>query len=451
MEAYSDLLPPAVTPPAVQVFDSGVDHAAQFNNNPPYEEMITTAIIALKEKDGSSRQAIDKYLENVYKNLPPNHGTFLTQQLKKMKNEGKLVMNKHSYMLPGVQFVDENVGQVSVGLKRRPGRPPKVQTNGSGGAVNLEAPPASVGVMGDSGLVGGAAPFDPIEAVPNVVPIGEVDAGTVVKRRGRPPKVQAMMVEGEPPVVVEPVVGATPIPVGRRPGRPPKVSYGMVGVVNGGSILGKRGRGRPVKNLGVGSGLVGYVGGAKRGRGRPPKFRGVGLVMGQRPRGRPRKGTVARPRGRPRKSVPVNGVGASFSPVDGMGETGRPSKMAVRRNPRKLSGKPLGRPKKDASAQGPGVQAAIQQSRSLQDLAARVEHFQSRIKQSVGVVKSYLDIEVAPIAVRVLEELEVMASSDLNVELGAPNAENTGVAGAGAAPSSDQGGQESAPVAPLPV
>lgn len=76
---------------------------------------------------------------------------------------------------------------------------------------------------------------------------------------------------------------------------------------------------------------------------------------------------------------------------------------------------------------------------------------QSRIKQSVGVVKSYLDIEVAPIAVRVLEELEVMASSDLNVELGAPNAENTGVAGAGAAPSSDQGGQESAPVAPLPV
>lgn len=308
--------------------------------------MITTAILALKEKDGSSRQAIDKYIESVYQNLSPGHGTLLTQQLKKMKNEGRLLMNKHSYMLPGFEHFVESVGQVSIGSKRRPGRPPKVQANGGGGVVDLEAPPSSAGVIADSGLMGSAAPFDPIEAVPNVVPIGEVDGGTVVKRRGRPPKVQSVMVEGEPIVVDESMVGVEPVSVGRKPGRPPKINNGMVAVGSGGSILGKRGRGRPLKKLSVGSGLVGNVGGAKKGRGRPPKFRGVGLVIGQRPRGRPRKGTVSRPRGRPRKNVPVNGGGAAFFPVDGMGGTGRPSKMAVRRNPRKLSGKPLGRPKK---------------------------------------------------------------------------------------------------------
>lgn len=309
-----------------------------------YIQMITAAILALKEKDGSSRQAIDKFIENEYKNLSPSHGTMLTYQLKKMRNEGRLVMNKHSYMLPGVEFAVESVGQVSVGSKRGRGRPRKVQAIGGGGVGDLEAPPVSGGVIGDSEIAGNAVPFDPIGAVPNVVPIGEVDGGTVVKRRpGRPPKSQAAVVGGEPIVAPELIVGAEPMSVGRRPGRPPKVNNGMVGVGNGGSILGKRGRGRPPKKLGAGSGLVGNVGGVKKGRGRPAKSTAAGMVTGQRPRGRPRKGTVSRPRGRPRKNVPANGGGTAFFPVDGMGGTGRPAKMAVRRNTRKLSG---GRPKK---------------------------------------------------------------------------------------------------------
>lgn len=452
MEAHSDL-PPVVTQPVVQISGVAVEHTpAQVNNNPPYDEMITAAILALKEKDGSSRQAIDKFIVNVYKNLSPSHGTLLTYQLKKMKNEGRLVLNKHSYMLPGIEFVVESVGQVSVGSKRGRGRPKKVQANGGGGVVDLEAPPVSAGVIGDSGIVGNAVPFDPIGAVPNVVPIGEVDGGTVVKRRpGRPPKSQAAMAGGEPIVAAEPNVGAEPISVGRRPGRPPKVNNGMVEAGNGGSILGKRGRGRPVKKLGVGSGLVGNVGGVKKGRGRPPKFRAAGIVIGQRPRGRPRKGTVHRPRGRPRKNVPVNGGGAAFFPVDGMGDTGRPAKMAVRRNTRKLSGKPLGRPKKDASALA--VQAFNQQHLlSYQDLKGRVEHFQSRVKQAVDVILSYLDPEVAPIAVGMLQELQELSLIDLSA-LPVPRVPDVSAAvtDATAAPSDDQGGQGSDPFAPLSV
>ncbi|KAL8107880.1 uncharacterized protein LOC141672323 [Apium graveolens] len=307
MKAHSDL-PPVVTQPDVQVSDVAVENsAAQVNNNPPYDEMITTAILALKEKDGSSRQAIDKFIENTNKNLSPSHATLLTYHLKKMRNEGRLVMNKHSYMLPGVEYVIESVGEVSVGSKRGRGRPRKVQANGSGGVGDLEAPPVSVGVIGNSGIVGNVVPFDPIGAVSNVVPIGEaVDGGMVVKRRpGRPRKSHAAMVVGEPIVAAEPIVvsetivGAEPISVGRRPGRPPKVNNGMVGVGNGGSILEKRGRGRPLKKLGAESGLVGNVGGIKKGRERPAKSTTTELVIGQRPRGRPRKGTVSRPRGRP--------------------------------------------------------------------------------------------------------------------------------------------------------
>ncbi|KAK1371904.1 hypothetical protein POM88_037996 [Heracleum sosnowskyi] len=449
MEAHSDL-PVMVTQPDVQISDVAVENtAAQFNNNPTYEEMITAAILALKEKDGSSRQAIDKFIGNEYQNLSPSHGTLLTYQLKRMKNEGKLVMNKHSYMIPGIEFVVESVGEVSIGSKKGRGRPRKVQANGGGGVVDLEAPPVSVGVIGDSGIVGNVVPFDPIGAVPNVVPIGEVDGGTVVKRRpGRPPKSQAAVVGGEP------IAAAEPISVGRRPGRPPKVNNGMVGVENGGSILGKRGRGRPPKKLGVGSGLVGNVGGMKKGRGRPAKFTAApaGMVIGQRQRGRPRKGTVSRPRGRPRKNVPVNGGGAAFFPVDGMEGTGRPAKMAVRRNTRKLSGKPLGRPKKDASALA--VQAFNQQPLlSYQDLKGRVEHFQSRVNQAVDVILSYINPEVAPIAVGMLQELQEISLIDM---IGTPFSSGPGATGIGAAvtdlsvaPSDDQGGQGSDPFAPL--
>ncbi|XP_031259532.1 histone H1-like [Pistacia vera] len=79
------------------------------NSHPPYTEMISSAITALKEKDGSSMRAIAKYIEKVYVNsLPLNHPALLSHHLKRLKNIGQLVMVKKSYKLarsPDVAFI----------------------------------------------------------------------------------------------------------------------------------------------------------------------------------------------------------------------------------------------------------------------------------------------------------------------------------------------------------
>ncbi|KAI9166045.1 hypothetical protein LWI28_025241 [Acer negundo] len=62
------------------------------NNPPPYAEMIYAAIMALKKKDGSSKIAIGKHIEQSYSNLPANHSTLLTQHLQRLKNTGYLLM-----------------------------------------------------------------------------------------------------------------------------------------------------------------------------------------------------------------------------------------------------------------------------------------------------------------------------------------------------------------------
>lgn len=63
--------------------------------------MIYAAITALKERDGSSKRAIAKYIEGAYTGLPPTHSALLTHNLKRLKDAGLLVMVKKSYMLPG--------------------------------------------------------------------------------------------------------------------------------------------------------------------------------------------------------------------------------------------------------------------------------------------------------------------------------------------------------------
>lgn len=100
---------------------------------PDYAELITAAITALKEKEGSSRVAIAKYIDRVHPNLPPNHSALLTHHLKRLKNSGYLAMVKHSYLLatpgsapppPEAAAVDSNGGDATPS-KRKPGRPPK--------------------------------------------------------------------------------------------------------------------------------------------------------------------------------------------------------------------------------------------------------------------------------------------------------------------------------------
>ncbi|KAL0429537.1 UNVERIFIED_CONTAM: Histone H1 [Sesamum radiatum] len=69
--------------------------------HPPYAEMITAAIAALKERNGSSKRAIAKYIETHYANLPPTHSALLTHHLKRLKINGQVLMVK-----PLTSFLD---------------------------------------------------------------------------------------------------------------------------------------------------------------------------------------------------------------------------------------------------------------------------------------------------------------------------------------------------------
>merc|ERR1739844_617996 len=61
------------------------------NDNPPYVKMVTNAITALKERKGSSRQAILKYVSSKYKVDVAVAQRQLNRTLKKMIEKGELV------------------------------------------------------------------------------------------------------------------------------------------------------------------------------------------------------------------------------------------------------------------------------------------------------------------------------------------------------------------------
>ncbi|KAE9607476.1 putative High mobility group protein HMGA [Lupinus albus] len=70
-------------------------------DRPSYSNMICSAIRALKEKNGSSKRSIGKYMKQEYKDLlPPNHETLLTQNLNDLKEKNILIMVKRSYKFP---------------------------------------------------------------------------------------------------------------------------------------------------------------------------------------------------------------------------------------------------------------------------------------------------------------------------------------------------------------
>ncbi|XP_071952011.1 late histone H1-like [Antedon mediterranea] len=65
-------------------------------SHPTYIDMVTAAIGALKERNGSSRQAIVKYILANYKVDPGNMKTHLRMALKRGVDNGKLVQPKGS-------------------------------------------------------------------------------------------------------------------------------------------------------------------------------------------------------------------------------------------------------------------------------------------------------------------------------------------------------------------
>ncbi|XP_057519807.1 histone H1-like [Amaranthus tricolor] len=71
-------------------------------SHPRYIEMITEALVSLKERTGSSSYAIAKHIEEQQKvkDLPPNFKKILYNQLKRFVESGKLVKVKNSFKLP---------------------------------------------------------------------------------------------------------------------------------------------------------------------------------------------------------------------------------------------------------------------------------------------------------------------------------------------------------------
>lgn len=68
------------------------------STHPPYLDMITEAIVALKDRNGSSLAALKKYIGSKWK-LPDGWDKKLSYFLKKLTAEGKLVKVRASWKL----------------------------------------------------------------------------------------------------------------------------------------------------------------------------------------------------------------------------------------------------------------------------------------------------------------------------------------------------------------
>ncbi|KAK6925381.1 Linker histone H1/H5, domain H15 [Dillenia turbinata] len=369
--------------------------------HPPYAEMITTAIGALKEKNGSSKRAIAKYIEKAYPNLPPTHSALLSHHLKRLKNNGFLVMNKHSYLLPSLAPNPRSAPPPTAplsptappavsDLNKRPRRPPKPKPNPN------ELPVAGLGLADGpptSPKRRGRPPKPKDEVFTVTVPVADADVvsptgteingpalgtGQAVKRRGRPPKPGVDVTAGAMVAVAGEINGVS---ADRRgPGRPPK-SKAVADVMGPDGL--KKITGRPRKN-------------------KAQKVSGSSWVSGPRKRGRPNLGAAAasgratgKPRGRPRKNAVVV--------VDGVAT---PAQLPKIKKPRKLSGKPLGRPRK-INASGSNKLKFL-----LYDLNFAKK--QSRVKHGVEVLRPQLTNESAVFAAAALQELDELAAIDVN-------------------------------------
>nr|GMD07323.1 protein VASP homolog [Ipomoea batatas] len=422
----ADAPPLAAAAPAVPEMPNLA--VAPVDSQPPFAEMIMAAITALNEPGGSSSRAIAKYIERVYSNLPPGHPSLLTQHLKRMKSGGELVMVKHSYMLPGSAPPPDFTP--APGPKRKPGRPPKGKS---------EAQPETWAPDGAAESVFVSVGLDGGPDVPVPVPPPAAAANVVVparRGRGRPKKLNS---DGK-------TTGILPKPQnlnqngGRRPGRPPKTGFVPALGVSG------RPRGRP-KRIAPSTGV-----GKLRGRGRPKAIAaGIAKKLG-RPRGRPAKNTLLL--GGPTVgaiNVPIidgeasrnaaypgidNNVGATngvLLPPKRRGR-GRPPKLPTRtaagpamrrgqlprsavngiRKPRKLSGKPLGRPRKNAALIAAKALDS-QQLAAFQDLKIKFENLKTKVRETASIIKPCLNSEAMPVtAIAALQELEALAAGDAN-------------------------------------
>ncbi|KAL2342354.1 hypothetical protein Fmac_003639 [Flemingia macrophylla] len=378
----------SIPPPAATVEGSN-NHKEKANpSHPPYEEMIYTAIGALKEKDGSSKRAIGKYIEQVYKDLPPTHSALLTHHLNRLKSSNLLVMVKKSYKLPGSASDPIPIPMpmpmpmpmpipIPVPLPashRTRGRPPKPKPS--------DPVWASLG-LSDS-LAAKRRPGRPKKIGPLPTPNPAVPA-----RRGRPP-------------------GSVRSKLPKRPGRPPKPK--SVSAISSGL---KRRPGRPPKSQSNPT-VIPFAPPVAA----PAQPPAPPVVAASVPNGSPR------PRGRPRKTAPapapppglvslgpaVGGRGRGRPKLLPVMRQGRPPKLAVGR-PKNTAARPVGRPK------GATAAAITAHKAANEDLRKKLEHFQSKVKESLGMLKPYFNHESPVTAIAAIQELEVLSTLDLKAPL----------------------------------
>ncbi|KZV46512.1 basic salivary proline-rich protein 1-like [Dorcoceras hygrometricum] len=386
------------------------------DNHPHYSQLITDAIASLNERDGSSKRAISKHIEAHHPNLPPAHSSLLTAHLKLLRDGGRILMVKKSYKLassPPEPPVSVNEADDSVGQKKRRGRPPK-----------RKSVQDAVPVFGEQSINGNPV-SDTTPQMQNAAsgPLGSVNVdvgapvvgGTSGGRGRRPKQGGVKRGRGRPKLS-----GAVQSTVGRSKGRPKKND---APVITGTGR--RRGRQRKGANLdggvaAVDSATMGSVA-VVVGTGDASTVPGNGLSqVGGKRRGRPPKSgnDVKRVR-KVATGGASNVAGGKLSQV-ARKRRGRPPKEIAAGNevkkPRKLSGKPLGRPKKNASAEGSQTPVDPQQINSL-DLRGKLQYVQSRIKQTVSIIKPHLNSETASNA---LQELETLAEMDVNTLLNIP-------------------------------
>ncbi|BBH04175.1 winged-helix DNA-binding transcription factor family protein [Prunus dulcis] len=422
------------------------------SNHPPYTEMIYAAIAALKEKDGSSKRAIAKYIERAYSGLPTTHSALLTHHLKRLKSNGLLVMVKKSYKLPrsdaslpppnaSAAAAAATTALPSAGPSRGRGRPPKTKPILDQPTyfptIHTHSPAAQFTTTHSHSP---AAQFTTIHSHSPAAQLTRTCSRSPAAHYTATPPFSGLpeptiQQNSQPMLVALGLVDEPAASVKRRPGRPRKVVGVGIGQAGGGPVSAKRGRGRP-----PGSRLP------KKRPGRPPKPKSVSAVVGpnglvKRGRGRPSKAepksvffpyatnvpimgafeqnnvpnvvgpqqSLPRPRGRPKKKDAVAAVR-----VGGLvpGKRGRPPGLPGMERPKRSTGRPVGRPKKNAlvtTTEAPDSQAVANG-----EFKRKLEYFQFKVGQAVGAIKPYLNNESEVSAIAAIQELEGLAAMDIS-------------------------------------
>ncbi|KAL6959585.1 hypothetical protein U1Q18_039738 [Sarracenia purpurea var. burkii] len=135
--------------------------------------MIFAALEALREKEGSNKLAISKYIESMYRELPAGHSSMLSHQLNRMKPPKNI---------PQPDEAKEGEEADEVLASPRPRGRPRMDPNA--------LPPALKKAVSSSSSSG--------ELLPKISEAAGISGGSKSGRpRGRPPKVKPQQAQDD--------------------------------------------------------------------------------------------------------------------------------------------------------------------------------------------------------------------------------------------------------------